>query len=168
MIRSGSKRLLTGVAAAVLAVSGVVAVSASAGTAPQSRSEQAEAGFQIVSRMNGLCLEVRNGNRGNGGAVAMWTCTGGDNQRWESNGSEYRNVVSGKCLDVNDGNGGTGAGLNQWDCLANPPQQWRFNGSELRNANNNCLTIPAGNRGNGAAVVMWACVGAADQQWQIG
>ncbi|MCC8249998.1 RICIN domain-containing protein [Saccharothrix luteola] len=165
MIRSGSKGLLTGVAAAALAVGGLVSASASAGTAPQPRSEQAEVGVQIVSRLSGLCLEVRGGNTANGGAVAMWTCTGGDGQRWESNGSEYRNVFSGRCLDVNDSNGANGAGLNQWDCQG---QQWRFNGSELRNSNNKCLTIPAANRGNGAAVVMWDCVGAADQQWQIG
>lgn len=155
-----AKRVAGGLGALVLAGAGLGTASAA--------GETERAGVLLVSKMSNQCLEVRGGNLGDGGSVAMWSCTGSPGQRWSRSDLDYRNDHSGKCLDINDANGATGAGLNQWTCHGGSPQQWFFNGSELRNANNKCLTVPAANRFNGAAVVMWDCVGAADQQWQIG
>ncbi|MBB5159354.1 RICIN domain-containing protein [Saccharopolyspora phatthalungensis] len=169
MTRSALGRVVAALIAMAFVVGGGFVASSAGATAGQpTKAESALAGFLIVSRMNGLCLEVRGDNVGDGGAVAMLGCTGRNNQRWSRSGSQYRNDHSGKCLDLNSNNGATGAGLNQWTCGDIPAQRWTFTGSEFRNQNNKCLTVPAGNRWDGAAVVMWDCVGAADQQWQIG
>ncbi|WP_433476968.1 RICIN domain-containing protein [Spirillospora sp. CA-142024] len=144
--------------------------SASAAPAPRPESQRL-AGVLIKPRTAGdLCLEVADGNSGNGALVTVWNCHGGSNQRWtfDDKGRIKSDLPGDKCLDVRGGNGGNGAAINLYECNASSAQQWHFEGDRLvSGVNGHCLTIVAANFAGGGAVVNWECVGHVEQTWEL-
>ncbi|WP_242894767.1 RICIN domain-containing protein [Actinomadura litoris] len=146
----------------------------SAATANTSHQQQAKpgsaaAGPMFASNMNNRCLEVREGNTGNGAMIDIWDCSGHLSERWVWSGNgEIRNELSQKCLDIVASNHENGAGVDLFDCRGWPAQQWRWDGTQIRsNMSNRCLEISGGNWYMGATVQMWDCNGGSHQQWHL-
>lgn len=127
------------------------------------------AGYLLVTGLNNLCLDVSNGNTGNGAKLITWECYGGPAQRFFFDGGKIRNENSGKCLDIVAANPGRGAGVQMFDCHNDwPAQKWHWDGGRLvSDMNGACLDIAAGNRYPGATIMMWECNGSTAQEWRI-
>jgi ricin-type beta-trefoil lectin protein len=71
-------------------------------------------GYQIVSSLNGLCLEVAGASTVNLAAVQQGTCNGSPNQTWQPRQSGSWSLLvakhSGKCMEVNGASRDEGAG----------------------------------------------------------
>lgn len=168
------KRSIIALAVIGLTASGAYATSsASADGLPEAPAVRQQArpltGLMIASSWNNRCLEVRDGNPGNGVLVDMWDCGGWPSERWVWSGDQLRSDVGDKCLDVAGSNGSNGAAVNMFTCLGTNQQRWYWSGDQLRNKiNDKCLTIGGSNWWSGASVVMWDCNGAPDQQrWHL-
>lgn len=75
-------------------------------------------------RVGGLCLDVANGDGGNGAGVIAFRCNGGENQRWRSRSGQIRSAMNGKCLDVRDARIRPGQPVQMWDCHGGQNQRW--------------------------------------------
>lgn len=75
--------------------------------------------------IGGKCLDVVKQGVINGTLVDIWTCNGGDNQKWtqQADGS-LRSMQSGRCLDVPGGNTANLTRLNIWSCNNGTNQKW--------------------------------------------
>ncbi|MBW4717265.1 RICIN domain-containing protein [Saccharothrix obliqua] len=126
--------------------------------------------LNIRSNYNNRCLEVRDGNPGNGAMVTMWDCTGWPSELFDMVNGQIVNAINGKCLDVVASNGELGGAVNMFDCHREwPSQQWWWDGSQIRTRlTGRCLEISAANPGLGATVQLWNCTGTANQQWRHG
>ncbi|WP_165495135.1 RICIN domain-containing protein [Actinomadura roseirufa] len=117
--------------------------------------------------MNNLCLEVRDGNGGNGAMADIWGCANEASKLWAFNGNGPIRSDLGKCLDIVAANKGVGAGVNMVDYHDDwRAQQWRWDGSQIiSKLSGLCLQISAANRDVGAAVEVWGRNGGGHQQW---
>ena len=157
-------------AALALVIGGVFATtSASAGAA--------QAGSPLISRLNGLCLTVSDGNTGLGAGVIMVDCRGHSNQLWywESN-LRLRSVQTNKCLTVAWGNNDNGASLHMWDCQSDWGSQMFYRPwstpeeqGHIRSfmGGNRCIDISGGNNRPGASVQLWDCHLGANNYWNV-
>jgi Ricin-type beta-trefoil lectin domain len=159
------------VAAVAMTVVALGATAAMASTPhQQAKPRPAAAGFMLSSNMNNRCLEVREGNRGNGALVTIWDCGGWESERWEFNGNgPIYNPNIGKCLDIVAANHENGAAVNLYDCHGDwGAQQWRWDGAQIRsNMSHRCLEISGRNWFVGATVQLWDCNGGNHQHWHV-
>ncbi|MGW3355947.1 RICIN domain-containing protein [Streptomyces bungoensis] len=127
-----------------------------------------------VPGATGKCLDVQGGAKTNGTPVQVYTCNGGDAQRWQlwgSYGDNYtlRNVNSGKCLEVANGANANGTKIQIRDCGSSTAQQWSFDvraAGELRNAaTNKCLNLATFDNGKDAQLS--TCNGSTAQKVRI-
>lgn len=77
-------------------------------------------------RVDGLCLDVAEGNREDGARVIAWPCNGGANQRWSRQGSEIRSRLNGKCLDLKEGRAQPRQPVLLWRCNGGSNQRWSW------------------------------------------
>jgi len=77
-------------------------------------------------RVDGLCLDVAEGNREDGARVIAWPCNGGANQRWNRQGSEIRSRMNGKCLDIKERRAQAGQPVQLWRCTGGSNQRWSW------------------------------------------
>jgi hypothetical protein len=82
-------------------------------------------GTDSTLRSLGKCLDVNGGATADGTKVQLWSCNGGNAQRWaaQSDGS-LRNTPSGKCLDVSGNNSADGTVVHLWTCNGGANQKW--------------------------------------------
>jgi endo-1,4-beta-xylanase len=72
------------------------------------------------------CLDA--GGTGNGARVQIYSCWGGDNQKWRVNSDgTIVGVQSGLCLDAVGGGTGNGTGLQLYSCWGGSNQKWSYN-----------------------------------------
>ncbi|WP_031129018.1 RICIN domain-containing protein [Streptomyces aureocirculatus] len=148
---------------------GSLAFTTSASADPAPRAAKADAGVSIVAMKNNRCLEVRDGNTGNGAMVTTWDCHGGASERWAWRNDQLVSDVSGKCLDIVAANRDRGAGVNMWTCHGGPAQQWRTDGSRIvSKLSGLCLELSLGNPHPGAAIQTYECNNSNAQDWRIG
>ena len=77
-------------------------------------------------RVDGMCLDVADGNRNDGARVIAWPCNGGDNQRWTRSGSQIRSRMNGKCLDIKDARAQPNQPVLLWRCNSGSNQRWSW------------------------------------------
>ncbi|MEU2053354.1 RICIN domain-containing protein, partial [Streptomyces bungoensis] len=127
-----------------------------------------------VPGATGKCLDVQGGAKTNGTPVQIYTCNGGDAQRWQLWGSydggyTLRNVNSGKCLEVANGANANGTKIQIQTCGSGKAQQWTFDvraAGELRNAaTDKCLNLAAFDNGKDAQLS--TCNGSTAQKVRI-
>lgn len=95
--------------------------------------ESAGGGYYRVKNLaSGMCLDVWNYSRSNGGIVKQGRCHGGANLQWrkQNMGGGWFTLVnrnSGKCLDLHGGHNRINGGrIQQWQCYNNGNQSWRL------------------------------------------
>ena len=81
----------------------------------------------------GECLEIIGWSEVEGGDAVLWSCNGGDNQKWwlspgDDGTYQLANEHSGKCLDVYQASQDEGADVIQWSCSGDDNQRWRLDG----------------------------------------
>ena len=71
------------------------------------------------------CLDVAGQSTTAGAKVEIWTCNGGNNQKWNINSDgTITGVQSGLCLDVTSGATANGTKVEIWTCNGGSNQQW--------------------------------------------
>ncbi len=121
------------------------------------RAQASDSGA-IVNPHSQKCLDMdADGKYQDGTKVQLWTCTGGDSQNWEIDGSEIKSLAHpGKCLDMDKG--GTkvekGTKVRLWTCHGGDAQKWKIDGSQIKSAahTDQCLNIDTG--GNYPVVII--------------
>ncbi|MFD9811775.1 ricin-type beta-trefoil lectin domain protein [Streptomyces sp. NPDC059080] len=122
-----------------------------------------------ITGMNGICLDVANGNRANGTPIQVHDCNGMPAQRWTM-ASDGTVRAYGKCMDVANNATSDGSLIHLWDCNGRPSQQWVFSGAPHDLVNlpaNKCLDIRAANASNGTRVQIANCSGNPAQKWSV-
>ncbi|WP_409235640.1 RICIN domain-containing protein [Streptomyces sp. PA5.6] len=149
---------------------GSLSFTTSASADPAPRAAEADPGVSIVAVKNNKCLEVRNGNTGDGAMVTTWDCHGGASERWRWYNDQLVSDVSGKCLDIVAANRDRGAGVNMFTCHGDwLAQQWRTDGSRIvSKLSGLCLDMSLGNPHSGASIQMYECNNSNAQDWRIG
>ena len=56
--------------------------------------------YFIVSKLNGLYLDIKYGSKKPGARLIMWTKTGSDNQLWCDDNGRIRSKLNGFCLEI--------------------------------------------------------------------
>jgi hypothetical protein len=77
-------------------------------------------------RVDGMCLDVAEGDRNDGARVIAWPCNGGANQRWSRQGSEIRSRMNNKCLDIKEGRAQPKQPVLLWRCNGGSNQRWSW------------------------------------------
>ncbi len=75
--------------------------------------------YEIKSRSSGKCLD--SFQDGNGGKIGLWSCHGGENQKWKlivkgNDNLSIQNKRSGRCVDLNGAKTNNYDSLMGWDC----------------------------------------------------
>jgi hypothetical protein len=124
--------------------------------------------FYIVSRMNGLVLDVEGGGRNQGTRIITWNKKyGGEaaNQLWRWKGESLESVASGLVLDIS---GQNNTDLIVWPYHGGVNQRFRFDGTCLVNSGNGKVVDISGNNSSpGAKTCAWARNGGLNQQWYL-
>ncbi|MFE7189899.1 ricin-type beta-trefoil lectin domain protein [Kitasatospora sp. NPDC057541] len=110
---------------------------------------------------NGLCLEVPNGDAGNGAVLQTAPCTGATNQQWTRD-DQQRIQILGRCLDNPWGAVDDNTRIVLWDCNGGTNQKWdvRTDGQLLNQQSGKCLDAY-----NGATI--WVCWAGPNQVWNV-
>jgi hypothetical protein len=142
------------------------------------------AGYQIVAKHSGKCLDVSGRSTADGAAMQQYECQGPSqtNQIFDlvaQGGSYYQLVArhSGKCVDVPEGSKTVGKALQQWSCLG-PEQEnqiWKLvsvSGSpgyyEFKAKHSGqCIDVSNASTSNGVAIKQYTCGGQSNQQWAL-
>jgi hypothetical protein len=72
----------------------------------------------------GLCLDIENADRNDGGKLIVWPCSGSVNQRWRARGRDIVSDLNGKCMAVWEGRAQQGQRVVTWGCNGSTNQQW--------------------------------------------
>ncbi|MEV1205477.1 RICIN domain-containing protein, partial [Microbispora rosea] len=73
------------------------------------------------------CLDAAG--TGNGAKVQIYSCWGGDNQKWRVNSDgSIQGVQSGLCLDATGQGTGNGTQIQLYACHGGTNQKWTWNG----------------------------------------
>jgi endoglucanase len=133
----------------------VTSASVSAATAP------------IRGAGSNRCLDVPSASQTNGTQIALWDCTGGANQTWNTTSSRQIQVYGSKCLDASGAGTAPGTAVIIWDCTGATNQQWNLNsnGTITSAQSGLCLDATSGGTANGTTIILWSCTGSANQRW---
>lgn len=125
---------------------------------------------QLVNTAQGRCVDLANGNTGNGTTVGSYPCMGTSNQKWVlgTNGRVSTAINANKCLD-GLGGGTLGANVGIYDCNGGLNQRWIRSGNQLVNdAFDLCLASRDGKVEPGTPLVLATCNPADNaQQWVV-
>ncbi|MFF3072432.1 RICIN domain-containing protein [Kitasatospora sp. NPDC057936] len=164
-------------AAAVLALTGgsvLAAPTAGAATATTATDfGPAEIRTGMYAGQNDLCLEVADWRTDDGAPVRIWTCTGGDNQKWTQTAHGWINLHSGKCLEIPAFSTTPGTQAGQWTCNGGSNQQWSDppvshadTPRHIVNANSGLsLDVAGGVIADGTPVIQWDFHAGDNQFW---
>lgn len=115
--------------------------------------------FTITTDVDGQkCLDVAGANNSDGATVQIADCNGGDAQKWQHQGAQFR-IFGDKCLNVKDGQDTNGAALQIWTCADGDGNgKWTVTGNGLQWKNHSrCLDLSGGNTQPGTKMQLWDC-----------
>jgi hypothetical protein len=130
----------------------------------------------VQSLASGKCLDLPQGQSGDGTPAIQYDCHHGLNQQWavEAAGEAGYRIVSrmnGKCIGTDPADTASGGRIVESPCGSSPAQLWALkgdaNGYILQNAANRlCLDVPGGSLANGTRPIAWVCNGGINQTWR--
>jgi hypothetical protein len=125
---------------------------------------------QVFSRLAvDRCMDVNGGSRTAGTQLIIWSCNGGDNQKFAPQGNGEIRVYGSMCVDALGGSGRDGDKIAIWPCNGGANQRWSMgSGGEIRGINGKCIDVPGGNSAQGTGLVLWTCNGGLNQRWSQG
>ncbi|MBV6701060.1 RICIN domain-containing protein [Kitasatospora aureofaciens] len=119
-----TRRTRLSAATAVLALTAGPVLAAPAQAATAADFGPAEIRTGMYAGPSDLCLEVADWRTDDGAPVRIWTCTGGDNQKWTQTANGWINLHSGKCLEIAAYSTTPGTQASQWTCNGGANQAW--------------------------------------------
>jgi glucosylceramidase len=140
------------------------------------------AGYQVIGKAGGKCLDVVDWGTGDGAGLQQWTCgsPGQANQTWlfQPIGDGYYSVTSrhaGSSWDVDGGPGAIADGtrVHLWSYVGGANQQWRpertANGGYrfVARHSGKCLTLNSPVSADGTRLSQQPCTGAAAQSFEL-
>ncbi|GIE29160.1 hypothetical protein Ait01nite_022050 [Actinoplanes italicus] len=175
--RKSRKRVLLGVAAALVVPTGLIGYSmmpSNAATAPATGIA-----YQLIVKKSGKCIDVPSASTANSTLLQQWGCTA--DSTWQqfklvASGSNFliQNVNSGKCIDVPSASATSGQQLQQYTCVGSQTnQQWRLAASgtdtfQIINVGNGlCISDQGASTANGAAIIQETCTANSNKQWSF-
>jgi hypothetical protein len=116
---------------------------------------------------SGRCVDVPGHSQADGTRVALWDCSGGENQRWTATATKQLTVYGSKCLDIQGHATHDGAAVQIYTCTGGTNQQWNVNGdgSIVGVESGKCLDATGHGTTNGTLLAIWTCTGGANQKW---
>ncbi|MEZ4963648.1 MAG: ricin-type beta-trefoil lectin domain protein [Saprospiraceae bacterium] len=122
------------------------------------------------------CLDLDNGNTGNGTNIQLWDCggtTGTSNQQWYFDGLQIKLAKKpAKCLDLSNSNTNNGTNIQLYDCNNTNAQHWVYDGltRAFRSSINlnKCIDVSQGGTVNGTNFQLYECNGTSAQQFTLG
>ncbi|PPT15892.1 hypothetical protein CYQ11_26215 [Streptomyces cinnamoneus] len=118
-----------------------------------------------VVGVNGLCVDVDNGQTKDGTVIQSWTCAGVPAQQWTYDGAHLKAL--GKCAAATGS--GRGAQVKLATCSNDALQRWTFrdNGELVNAAGGKCMEISNGTNKLGTPITTWDCLAAAWHHWTL-
>jgi streptogrisin C len=122
-------------------------------------------GVSFVSRMNGKCIDVPNGNFSDGVQLQMWTCNNSPAQKFTWDGARLK--IGGKCMDVSNASTADGTRIQIVSCNGNRAQDFTLSpaGDLVSYLANKCVDIEGFNANDGAKLSIYTCTGTSNQKW---
>ena len=114
------------------------------------------------------CLDVDNAGTADGTKVQLYTCNGGNAQRWTVTPNSTIKAL-GKCLDVSGGGSANGTKVQLWTCNGTGAQNWsaQANGTVRNPQSGKCLDVSQNSSADGQQIHIWDCHTGANQQWRL-
>jgi type 1 glutamine amidotransferase len=114
------------------------------------------------------CLDVANAGTADGTKVQLYTCNGGNAQRWTVTPNSTIKAL-GKCLDVSGGGSANGTKVQLWTCNGTGAQNWsaQANGTVRNPQSGKCLDVSQNSSADGQQIHIWDCHTGANQQWRL-
>ncbi|MEU5420300.1 ricin-type beta-trefoil lectin domain protein [Streptomyces sp. NPDC020667] len=118
-----------------------------------------------VVGVNGLCVDVDNGQTKDGTTIQSWTCAGVPAQQWTYDGAHLKAL--GKCAAATGP--GRGAQVKLATCSNDALQRWtiRDNGELINAAGGKCMEISNGTNTLGTPITTWDCYAVAWHHWTL-
>ncbi|GGV70878.1 hypothetical protein GCM10010294_29410 [Streptomyces griseoloalbus] len=122
----------------------------------------------LRSHLSGRCIDVPDGDFGDGAALWVWDCNNSEAQkmRFASDGTIR---IKDKCLDVANAQFTNGTPIQITWCNGNVAQQFVLNERHdlVNTVVGMCVDIKDNNAGNGAQLHLWTCLGTDNQKWSV-
>lgn len=124
----------------------------------------------IASRLTAdRCMDIPGGSRNQGAQIALWSCHGGENQRFTLQSNGQIRTAGGLCVNALGGTGRDGDRIGVWPCGGGANERWQVTGNgEIKGINGKCIDVPGGNSAAGTGLVLWSCNGGLNQRWNFG
>lgn len=115
------------------------------------------------------CMDIPGGSRNQGAQIALWSCHGGENQRFTFQADGRIRTAGGLCVNALGGGGRDGDRIGVWPCGGGANEFWQVTGNgEIKGINGKCIDVPGGNSAQGTGLVLWSCNGGLNQRWNLG
>jgi hypothetical protein len=115
------------------------------------------------------CMDIPGGSRNQGAQIALWSCHGGENQRFTVQSNGQIRTAGGLCINALGGGGRDGDKIGVWPCGGGANELWQLTGNgELKGINGKCIDVPSSNSSPGTGLVLWSCNGGLNQRWNLG
>lgn len=123
----------------------------------------------IASRLTtDRCMDIPGGSGNRGAQVALWSCHGGENQRFTVLPGGQIKTASGLCLNALGGGGRDGDRIGVWPCGGGANELWQVHSNgAITGINGKCIDVPNGNSAPGTGLVLWSCNGGNNQRWTV-
>ncbi len=120
---------------------------------------------ELVSKLNGKCIDVPGASFVDGARLQMWDCNGTVAQKWTFAGGMLQ--AGGKCMDVANASTADGTPVQLVGCNGNQAQQFVLSaaGDLVSVLANKCVDIAGWDQSSGAKLLIWPCHGGANQKW---
>ena len=115
------------------------------------------------------CMDIPGGSRNQGAQIALWSCHGGENQRFTRQSNGEIRTAAGLCINALGGGGRDGDRIGVWPCDGGANSRWQVTANgEIKGINGKCIDVPSGNTAAGTGLVLWTCNGGLNQRWNFG
>ncbi|NUT91711.1 MAG: carbohydrate-binding protein [Saccharothrix sp.] len=111
------------------------------------------------------CVDVNGSATTDGTKVQLWTCSGGNNQKWTQSGTTFQSL--GKCLTVANNSQTDGALVQLWSCSGASGQSWSVQSDGTIRNGSKCLDANGASSADGTQLIIWSCNGGNNQKWTL-
>lgn len=121
-----------------------------------------------ITGIGAKCLDNNGGRLVNYNRITLWTCNGGNNQKWtvQNDGSIQ---TQGWCLDVPGGSKKSQVYVQLYKCNGTVAQKWstKSNGTIVNPNSGLCLDAQYSGTVDGTRIWMYTCNGTNAQKWSL-
>ncbi|SDH86351.1 PKD domain-containing protein [Actinokineospora alba] len=119
---------------------------------------------QIIG-VGGKCVDVNNNGSVDGSKIQLWTCNGGNNQKWTQTGTTLQSL--GKCMTAVGNSQTDGTLIQLFGCNGATGQNWSVQSDGTIRNGTKCLDATGGASADGTQLIIWTCNGGTNQKWSL-